>query len=683
MVPIIYCLSQPYDGRLVALAIGVCLAASFTAFSLYSRAIAEADKANAPLWIALTAITAGSAAWATHFTAMLAFDPATPVGFDILMTVASFGVAMLITGAAFLCATYYRQRSGQVLAGVVLGIATAAMHYTGVSGLELAGRFHWSAPVIVVSVALSIVFSVAALVACGNGVTYRQRTMGSLLFALSIAALHFTGMAAVTIVPDAAKRLPRGLLSGDLLAVSVGIVTLLIVGAAASAWLIDRRARRESDVRLRFMARHDGLTSLPNRLLFEEIAKFELTDLAAAQRTAAILCLDLDGFKEVNDIFGHAAGDALLIEVARRLQGLLGERCLAARLGGDEFAVLATGLGAVKTATTAAQSVLDVLCAPYTIEGSKVDIGCSIGISMFPADSHDYQHLLARADIALSRAKTDGRGVFRFFEPVMDEMLQERRRLARDLRAALNTDQIRLVFQPLFDFANEKVSGFEALVRWDHPEMGPIDPVIFIPIAEESGAILPLGEWVLREACREAASWSNPLTVAVNLSVAQFRQSELFEMTESILQETGLSPKRLELEVTESLFFESLPKTVQVLERLKELGIRISMDDFGTGFSSLSTLQSFAFDKIKIDRSFTVQIGKAGKGAAIVKAVIGLGDALGLAVVAEGVETAEQMTFLRRQNCSQGQGYFYGKPMPIACYSDLTRFDAAREKRVA
>ena len=584
MAPIIYCLSQPYDVRLVSLAIVVCLTASFATFSLYPRAISEGRKGNAPLWITLTTVTAGSAVWTTHFTAMLAFDPGMRIGFDLLTTIVSFIVAMVLTGAAFVCAVHFRSRLGLLTAGVVLGIATASMHYTGVSGMELAGQLRWNTQVILLSVLFSIVFSVAALAACGEGSTYQRRTTGALLFGLSIAALHFTGMAAVKIIPNAAKLLPRGLLSGDLLAVFVGLVTLLIVGSTALAWLIDRRARQEGDMRVRFMARHDLLTSLPNRLLFEEVTKRELNEIAAAQRTAAVLCLDLDGFKEVNDIFGHAAGDTLLIEVAGRLQGLLGERCLAARLGGDEFAVLVTGLGAVKTATSATQGILDTLCAPYEIDGSMLDIGCSIGIAMFPADGVTYANLLARADVALARAKSDGRGVFRYFEPKMDELMRERRRLGRDLRAALDTDQLRLVFQPQYDFITEEVSGFEALLRWDHPVSGPIPPATFIPIAEETGVILPLGEWVLREACREAASWANPLNVAVNLSVAQFRQTGLVEMIGSILDETGLDCRRLEVEVTESLFFEIVPKTLQALERLQQMGVRISMDDFGTGF---------------------------------------------------------------------------------------------------
>jgi len=678
----IYCLSQPYDARLVLLALVVCTVSSFATFSFYPRAIAEAAKRRSPLWISLASVTAASAVWATHFTAMMAFDPRVRIGYAVPETVGSFVVAGLATAAGLGIAVHFRGRYGIYVAGVILGLATAAMHYTGTSGMQLAGYLRWDIPTVTLSVLCSIVFAVAALVACGSGATWQRRAAGAALFAVSIATLHFIGMAAIQLVVAPGQSLPHNLLSGELLAAAVGAVSLIVVGSTMVAWLIDRRAQREGDVRVRFMARHDLLTSLPNRLLFSEIAQRELTETAAAQRTAAILCLDLDGFKEVNDIFGHAAGDAVLKEVARRLQALLGERCVAARLGGDEFAVLATGLGRTKTAASAAQSVLETLSTPYEVDGSMMDIGCSIGVAMFPADATDYAMLLTRADVALSRAKTEGRGVFRFFEAAMDEAMRERRRFGRDLRAALGTGQISVVYQPQYDLSRSAVSGFEVLARWQHPERGVIPPADFIPVAEETGTILALGEWVLREACREASGWTQPLTIAVNVSAAQFRQANLLKTVQKILRETGLPPSRLELEVTESLFFEPTSRTLQVLTRFKELGIRIAMDDFGTGFSSLRTLQSFAFDKIKIDRSFTAQIDADPKGAAIVKAIIRLSAALDTPVIAEGVETQSQIDFLRREHCDAAQGYLLGQPLPIADYAALVG-SPARARRVA
>ncbi len=669
----VYCFAQPYNIFLVLLAIVVCLTASSATFTLYPRAIAEGKAGKPPLWTAVTAMTGASAVWATHFTAMLAFNPSVDIGYTVPATVASFAVATIMTASAFLVATRFRHLSSQVAAGVMLGLATATMHYTGVSGMEVAGRVLWDEPTILWSIFFSVAFSVLAILACGTGSTFARRQLGALAFGASIAALHFTGMAAITIIAEPLKALPRDLLTGTLLGVAVGAVTLLVIACSGAAKFVDRRARRESDAKVRFLARHDMLTSLPNRVLFEDIMGRELTETAAEQRSAAVLCLDLDGFKEVNDIFGHAAGDALLIEVAQRLQDLLGERCVAARLGGDEFAILATGLNKSKTAGSAAQSVLDVLSAPFEIGGSKVHIGCSIGIALFPGDGVMHSPLLARADIALSRAKADGRGVFRYFEKSMDDALRERRLVASELRNALALGQLNLVYQPQVDLIADRITGFEALVRWAHPSRGSISPEVFIPIAEETGLILPLGEWVMREACREAASWEQSLSVAVNLSVAQFRQSDLLQMIEKVLRETGLPAERLEIEITESLFFDSVPRTLLILQQIKALGVRVAIDDFGTGYSSLSTLQAFPFDKMKIDRSFTNKIGSEAKGTAIVGAILGLGNALGITVIAEGVETEAQADFLRRQQCEEVQGYFFGKPLRIESYSHYVK----------
>ncbi len=671
MLSVVQNFSRNYNIWLLLLAALVCGVAALATFNLYSRAVANRGRSSAVVWLILTTLTAGSGIWATHFTAMMAFHPGFEIGFDLTITILSFVVGIVGAGLAFMLAFQLPGRVGQGAGGIVLGLAVVLMHYTGVSGMEAAAAMVWNRTIVALSVVLAIGPSVAALMVCGRCGTLVQRLSGGLLFGLSIILLHFSGMAAIAYLPDPTKRLPDHLLSGNLLGYSVAGVTLIIVGSALAAWSVERRVRWDSEIRFRYLARHDPLTGLPNRLLFEEVVRRELTSAALGQRSVAMLCLDLDGFKEINDIFGHAAGDRLLTEVARRLQCLPGEQCTAARLGGDEFAVLASGLGATRTASGVAQSVLDALGAPYVLDGNKIDVGCSIGIALFPSDAQSYAMMLAQADTALSRAKSDGRGIFRYFEPAMDQAMRERRQLGRDLRAALNTSQLRLEYQPQLSLGPDQVSGFEALLRWDHPALGSVSPSTFIPIAEETGLILPLGEWVLREACRQAANWAVPLRIAVNLSVAQFRQTGLTETIKQVLDDMELSPDRLELEITESLFFESIPRALQVLERIKALGVRIAIDDFGTGYSSLSTLQAFPFNTIKIDRSFTAQIGSAPKGTAIVKAILGLGDSLGMEVVAEGVETQEQLAFLRRHGCSQVQGYLCGKPLPIERYADV------------
>ncbi|WP_331301595.1 EAL domain-containing protein [Methylobacterium oryzae] len=451
----------------------------------------------------------------------------------------------------------------------------------------------------------------------------------------------------------------------------IGILRVLLPDGGWICTHEDVTERRRSEERLRFLARHDVLTKLPNRLQFEEVVERELAIGARTGAEVALLCLDLDGFKQVNDLFGHPTGDRLLIEVAERLRGLLGERCLAARLGGDEFAVLATGLGGFKTPAMAAQAIIDALSAPYTGDKRRIDISCSVGIASFPRDGDTYEKLLSGSDMALVRAKKEGKGIYRFFESIMDAAARERHQLALDLRAAIGTAQFELHYQPQFEVASGRASGFEALLRWTHPAHGPISPAQFIPLAEETGLILPLGEWVLREACREAAAWALPLGIAVNLSIAQLEQPDLCGTVRSVLEETGLTPDRLELEVTESLFLKGSARSQEMLRDLKALGVRISMDDFGTGYSSLATLQAFPFDKIKIDRSFVGQIGVTSKGGAIVRAIISLGESLDIPVIAEGIETEEQLAFLRQHRCAEIQGYLCGKPQPIAAYRGL------------
>jgi diguanylate cyclase (GGDEF)-like protein len=461
-------------------------------------------------------------------------------------------------------------------------------------------------------------------------------------------------------------------------------ISVLRVSVPGGGWICtheDITERRRSEERLRFLARHDVLTRLPNRVQFEEVVARELAICAKTGENVALLCLDLDGFKQVNDLFGHPTGDRLLVEVAARLKGLLGERCIAARLGGDEFAVLVTGLNEAKTPAASAQAVIDALCAPF-LDGERwIDMGCSIGIAMFPRDGDSYEQLLSASDMALVRAKNDGKGGYCFFEATMDAAARERHNLALDLRAAIGTAQFELHYQPQFEVASNDACGFEALLRWTHPTRGPISPAQFIPLAEETGLILPLGEWVLREACREAATWARPLDVAVNLSIAQFRQSGLCDVVRGVLAETGLQPDRLELEVTESLFLNSSARSQDMLRDLKKVGVRISMDDFGMGYSSLATLQTFPFDKIKIDRSFVSQIALTSKGGAIVRSIVSLGESLGVPVIAEGVETEEQWAFLKQHRCAEIQGFLRGKPLPISAYRSLIA--PAKDLRVA
>jgi diguanylate cyclase (GGDEF)-like protein len=414
------------------------------------------------------------------------------------------------------------------------------------------------------------------------------------------------------------------------------------------------------------MANHDALTGLPNRTLFQDRLAQAVARSKRGASTAAVLCLDLDRFKNINDISGHAVGDELLRQVAQRLaHGVRGDDTVA-RLSGDEFAVIQVGVAHPDGPAILADRLVKVLAQPFEIANHHIVIGTSIGIALYPGDGEDDEELLRAADTALYRAKAAGRGTFRFFEAEMDVRLQERRWLERDLRQALANEQLNLHYQPLVNCDNIKVLGFEALTRWKHPERGFISPADFIPLAEESGLIIPLGKWVLRQACRDATTWPADTIVAVNLSPVQFRQSDITREIFGVLAETGLPAHRLELEITEGVLIDDTDRVLTILSELKAAGVRLSLDDFGTGYSSLSYLQRFPFDKIKIDRSFVWEMEKDGGSMAIVRAVVALGRSLRMTVTAEGVETQRQLEMLRAEHCDQAQGFLIGKPQPYA-----------------
>jgi diguanylate cyclase (GGDEF)-like protein/PAS domain S-box-containing protein len=416
-------------------------------------------------------------------------------------------------------------------------------------------------------------------------------------------------------------------------------------------------------------AHHDPLTGLPNRASFNEHLVATIEKSAAEGGSFAILCVDLDRFKEINDVFGHATGDALLAEVSRRLKTAT-EGAFLARLGGDEFTLIDAGRPHPAAAEALAARLQASVAGEIRVDDHHLRIGLSIGVAIYPADGGTPLELMANGDAALYRAKADGRGAIRFFEAEMDERIRERRALEHELRSAVARQELTLFYQPQARIDGQ-VTGFEALARWDHPTLGSIAPGRFIPIAEDSGIIVSLGEWVLREACREAATWVRPLQVSVNLSPIQFRHGDLPTLVHMALLDTGLPPGRLVLEITEGVLIDDFERALTTLRRLKLLGVGIAMDDFGTGYSSLSYLQSFPFDKIKIDRSFINNLARGHQSAAIVRAVIGLGRGLDLPVVAEGVETAEQQAFLSAEDCDEIQGYFVGRPGPMSDYAEL------------
>jgi len=445
----------------------------------------------------------------------------------------------------------------------------------------------------------------------------------------------------------------------------------------------DLRARKEAEKHIRFLAHYDTLTGLPNRVTFNKKLDQEIEVALATGRRLAVLCLDLDRFKEVNDLFGHAAGDRALQSVAKRISGVLDENQMLARLGGDEFAIIAPGVSLPTTAGGIAEAILEALQSAGENMEINGPIPVSIGIAICPDEATDRHALLSQADTALYRAKNEGRGTYRYFDASMGAALHERRLLEHDLRNAISRGELRLVYQPEKNVHTGKAVGFEALLRWKHPTRGEISPAEFIPIAEDTGVILQIGEWVLRTACREAATWTQPLTVAVNVSAVQIHNANFAQVVHEILFETGVAPGQLELEITETALVRDLNRALATLRRIKMLGVHIAMDDFGTGYSSLSNLRAFPFDKIKIDGSFIKSVDSGGQAAAIVRSVLGLGRGLNLPVLAEGVETSAELDFLESELCNEAQGYHLGKPADIESYRRLTHGGEAIDERPA
>jgi diguanylate cyclase (GGDEF)-like protein/PAS domain S-box-containing protein len=431
----------------------------------------------------------------------------------------------------------------------------------------------------------------------------------------------------------------------------------------------DVTQRKRADARILQLARQDALTDLPNRRVFGEKVEEALARVRRGD-TLTVFFLDLDNFKTVNDTLGHSAGDMLLQTVARRLQDCVRETDTVARLGGDEFAVLLDGLMPDESRMVA-DRILHSLRAAYDVDGHEVVIGASIGMASAPHDAEDAETLLKSADMALYRAKEEGRGIWRPFVPAMNAQLQEQRVLELDLRRAVERGEFELHYQPLLAAQSEEITGFEALLRWSHPERGLVSPADFIPLAENTGLIRPLGEWVIEAACAEAASWPEHLKVAVNLSPAHFRNKSVGAMVNAALEKSGLAPRRLELEITESALLHNSDDTRAALHELRRLGVRIVMDDFGTGYSSLSYLRSFPFDRLKIDRTFVQDLDRSADCIAIFAAMAGLGRSLGIATTAEGVETAHQLQIVRDLGCSEVQGFLFGRPRPASCVPEL------------
>lgn len=661
---VISCIATEHNLWLVLLAALMCVTGCWVTIGLFDRS-RKTTGVQMKGWLFLTAVAAGSSIWCTHFIAMLAYQPGAPITFDPVLTMASLVIAIVGTGLGFTLASGKSRRLAPEWGGVVVGLAISAMHYTGMMAYHVAGIVEWDGSYVVASLVISAVFSALAV---GHAVRRPYRWSHYLaigLLVLAIVGLHFTAMAAVAVTP--LSFISTGT-NPDILvamAVAVAVVGLIVAATGFASYLIDERGRLESFERLQHLALNDALTGLPNRVSFNDRLDHEIDRACEGEDTmAAVIVIDLDRFKEINDLRGHAAGDQALKIVARRLAKLTGEGEFVARLGGDEFAAIKR-FKDQKDLLGMVSRLEKSLFEPLRLDDFEIAAGASIGVAVYPRDGADRERLVSNADLAMYRAKNDVTRAVCFYESAMDETARARRALATDLRQAIDRGELSLHYQVQTSVPTGATCGYEALLRWTHPVHGMIPPAEFIPIAEENGSIMAIGEWVLRTACRQAASWGNGHKIAVNLSPVQFAHADLAKLVHQILIETGLSPKRLELELTESTIVADKVRTLHVLRQVKALGVTIAIDDFGTGYSSLDTLRSFPFDKIKLDRSFMADVERSPQAKAIIRAVLTLGRSLDIPVLAEGVETHVQLTILQVEGCNEAQGYFLGRPKPI------------------
>ncbi len=673
----------------------------------------------------LGGIIVGIGISAMHYIGMRALLIGGPIRWDPTLVSSSLLFGMGLGGAALYVGTIGRQLHWRLAGALLLTIGICSMHFTGMGAANLDECFpivstlEAAPPWLSLVIALvSVLILLLALGAAYLDLRDRRRVAAEADRMRGLADAAVEGLLVCrgdTIVtanrsfldlvraaePDVAGRPLSDFLSasvcttvldqpntaietelrtgpGGILPVEVILRHVDFGGAPHDAVAIrDLSARKQAEQHIRFLAHHDPLTGLLNRASFGKRLAEEIAHAHRHNVSLSVLCLDVDRFKEVNDVFGHPAGDALLQRVGHILATVVEGRGVAARLGGDEFAVLlSTPIGA-DAPELVADSIIDALRRSHEAPGGGPPFSASIGISTLADSTDTAEQIMTQADTALYRAKRQGRGIHCSYELAMGAEDRDRRQLERDLRQALAQGELRLAYQPQLDTQNGAVTGFEALLRWKHPQRGEVSPARFVPIAEESGLILSIGEWVLRTACQEAAGWHNGLTVAVNVSAVQIHSPTFARTVESILGESGLAPERLEIEVTETALVRDIGRAIATLSDIRALGVAIAMDDFGTGYSSLANLRAFPFSKIKIDQSFVRSVDSNEQSAAIVRAVLGLGHGLKVPVVAEGVERQQELEFLRAEGCQSAQGYLIGRPADIASFAEVTERPSA------
>lgn len=685
-------LASDHDPWIVVASVAVAILASYVTLDL-SLKVRTPDGGVSKMWWAAGSLVMGTAIWSMHFVGMLAFSLPIELGFTGLMTFASWLAAVAASVVALGVASAGRYSLASVVgASVAMGAGICGMHYIGMAALDMKPGIVWDLRLVAVSALIAVAASAAALVIfrflqhVHTRQTFALKVLAATVMGAAICGMHYTGMAAARFPLDSVC-LSAHALRGQNLAAIVAITTFMLLLGTLVASMVEARLQRvarqlsqslqESNARLQSAndellqrALSDPLTGLPNRHLFEDrlrqaVHRLERVNEQAVVEQLAVLFVDLDGFKPVNDTFGHGAGDQILVTTAQRLIAESRAGDTVARVGGDEFVLLLEGLHAIEDCVQVANRILRAFAQPFEVAGRQLRISCSIGIAMH-ALKGDGEKLVAHADAAMYAAKRTGGSSLAFFEAHMSVDTADQLQLQSDLRQALEDDQLELYYQPKIHGRRHRLSGLEALVRWNHPRLGVVGPDTFIPLAERFGLIVRLGHWVINEACRQVAAWGDEgrhMRVAVNLSVHQLREVSLVDSVEEALRRHGLLGSQLICEITESVAIQEREITTRIFEGLARIGVHLSIDDFGTGYSSLSQLRDLPARQLKIDRSFVKDIEGKEDARAVVEAVIKLAHALRLTVVAEGVETQGQRDVLLDLGCDELQGYFYARPM--------------------